>query len=140
MPENDLVELELLAVRMIEPDQLPSIALQEKGGTRELNVFIGPAEAAAIAFAMSRPQAPRRPMTHDALKQLVDALDGRVARLVIGLVPEASTYTADVTVVLADGTERHFDWRPSDAVALAVRTDPRPAILAPPALLVAPPA
>ena len=77
--------------------------------------------------------------THDALTQVVDALGGQVVRIVVGHRAETSTYTADVTVALAGGGERRFDWRVSDAVALAVRCDPPPVILVPAALLDPPP-
>ena len=137
--EADLVVLEVAGVVMTnEPEKHPFLDLRERGGERRLSIFIGPAEAASIAFALGR-EALARPMTHDALKQTVDALGGRVVRIVIGHVPDRSTYTAAVTIDLPDGTERHFDWRPSDAVALAVRTEPRPNILVPSDLLDTPP-
>ena len=79
-------------------------------------------------------------MTHDALKEVVDALGGQVVRIVRGHRPETSTYTADVTIALAGGEDRRFDWRVSDAVALAVRCDPPPVILGPASLLHPPPA
>lgn len=112
--------------------------LRERGGDRRLPVFIGPPEAGTIAFALQGRVA-RRPMTHDALKQTLDALGGRLGRIVISHSPETSTFSADVVVEVA-GAEVHLDWRVSDAVALAVRCDPRPPILAPVSLLGPPPA
>jgi bifunctional DNase/RNase len=130
--EEQLVEVTVDGVRRF--DENTAVVLREADGGRQLPVFIGAPEAAAIAFALQG-VATLRPMTHDALKQMVDALGARPLRVQIGFVPEAATFTADVTVALPDGTERHLDWRVSDAVALAVRTDPRPTVLVPAALL-----
>ncbi len=110
------------------------VLLKETGGERRLQVFIGPPEATAIAFAMQGVPTVR-PRTYDALKQTVEALGGRLDRIVVGWRAETTTFTADVVVLLPDGAERHFDWRVSDALAIAVRCTPPPAILVPSALL-----
>lgn len=134
-----LVELVLEGVEVADDaGGLPYLDLREKHGSRRLPVFIGAPEAVAIRFALGGGTS-ARPMTHDALKQMLEALGGRLECIVISLVVEASTYTADVTVTLPDGGERHFDWRVSDAVALAVRSDPRPTMVVPNSILDAPP-
>ena len=135
-PEPDLIEVELAGVATDDPTQT-LIELRERGGDRRLAVVVGHREAAAIAFGL-KGQPTARPMTHDALAQAITAFGGRIGRIVVGHRPETSTFTADVVVVLDDGSERHFDWRVSDAVAVAVRTDPPPQLLVPAALLVAP--
>lgn len=133
---DDLVEVTVVGVEQADPTR-SFIDLKEKDGRRRLPVFIGPPEAAAIAFTLQGRTTPR-PMTHDALLQAIDALGGRVTRVVLGYVPERSTFTADVVVALPDDTERHLDWRVSDAVAVAVRSEPPPTILAPTSLLAGP--
>lgn len=133
---DDLVEVTVVGVGQADPTR-NFIDLEERHGRRRVQVFIGPAEAAAIAFTLQGRTAPR-PMTHDALKQAIDALGGRVAQVVLGHVPETSTFTADVVVALPDDTECHLDWRVSDAVAVAVRSEPPPTILAPASLLAEP--
>ena len=133
---DDLVEVTVIGVEQADPTR-NFIDLKEKNGDRRLHVFIGPSEAAAIAFTLQRQTNPR-PMTHDALKQAIDALGGRVAQVVLGYVPEESTFTADVVVAVPDDAERHLDWRVSDAVAVAVRSEPPPTILAPVSLLAGP--
>lgn len=71
-PGGDLVEVTVVGV--VQPDEdRHFVNLKEKGGDRSLPVFIGPSEAAAIAFTLQG-QTTRRPMTHDALKQAIDAL------------------------------------------------------------------
>lgn len=136
--DDKLVEMVLDGVQVAaDVEGQPYLDFREKEGDRLLPVCIGAPEAVSIRFAIEG-GASARPMTHDALQQLVEALGGHLRRIVIGLVVDASTYTADVTIALLDGTERHFDWRVSDAVALAVRSDPRPTILVPEAVLTTP--
>jgi bifunctional DNase/RNase len=130
----DLVEVTLEGVGLGEAGAANHfLDLRERDGDRCLPVFIGPPEASAISFALQGRVVPR-PMTHDALKQALDALGGRLARIVISHVPETSTFAADVTLEVGSDEVR-LDWRVSDAVAVAVRCDPRPPILAPSSLL-----
>jgi len=129
-----LVKVLVEGVNMVEAERT-FVLLREAGGERRLPVFIGPPEATAIAFAMQGVPTVR-PMTHDALKQAIEALGGRIDSITVGWRAGTTTFTADVRVVLPDGIERHLDWRVSDAVAIAVRCTPTPAILVPAALLV----
>jgi bifunctional DNase/RNase len=133
-----MVALRASGIRTSSETETPFLALEEAGGSRMLLVAIGSPEATAIGFAL-QPVATKRPMTHDALKQLVDALGGRLLRITVGFQSETRTFTADVVLAADDGRERHLDWRLSDAVALAVRCDPIPPILVPESLLVEPP-
>ena len=137
--DEALVEVDVAGITTDEATNTPRLDLADTVGGRRLAIFIGPAEATAIASALQQ-VAHSRPMTHDALKEIVDALGGRVVRIVIGFQPEASTFTADVVLSLPGGDERHLDWRVSDSVALAVRCLPRPPILVPTSMLDAPPA
>ena len=125
--EDDLVEVRVSGVRAAATDT-PFLVLEDGRLGRELPIAIEPAEGNAIAFALQA-VAMRRPMTHDALKQAVDALGGRLVRVVVGFQPDEHTFTADVVLLTDDGRERHLDWRVSDSVALAVRCDPVPPIL-----------
>jgi len=114
----------------------PNLVLTD--GTRRLPIFIGPDEARAIAYALQQVEPPR-PLTHDALKQTVDALHARLVRIVVAFEPNGRTFDADVVLAMADGSEQHLDWRVSDSVALAVRYDPRPPIFVAESLLAKPP-
>jgi bifunctional DNase/RNase len=97
-----------------------ALVLGEVDGNRRLPIIIGAFEAQAIALELEKIQPPR-PMTHDLLKQLFDALDADVTDIVIDDLREG-TFFAKVRYV-HDETEGQLDARPSDAVALAVRTD-----------------
>ena len=137
-PERGLVEVRAAGIRTDAASDAPFLVLEDKGEDRRLLIGIGAAEATAIAFALQDVTV-KRPMTHDALKQTVDALGARVVRVVVGFQPETNTFTADVVLAMAGGEERHLDWRVSDSVALVVRCDPPPPILVPEPRLAEPP-
>lgn len=97
-----------------------ALVLGEVDGNRRLPIIIGAYEAQAIALELEKIQPPR-PMTHDLLKQLFDALGADVTDIVIDDLREG-TFFAKVRYV-HDENEGQLDARPSDAVALAVRAD-----------------
>ncbi len=137
-PEDSLVEVRAAGIRTNSDSETPFLVLEDTASDRTLMIAIGPSEAHAIAFALQQVTM-RRPMTHDALKQTVDALGAHLLRVVVGFQPEAHTFTADVVLAMSGGQEQHLDWRVSDSVALVVRCDPPPPILVPERLLVEPP-
>src|SRR3974377_763969 len=115
-----MVEVRLRAVRVELQSNPPLLRLQEAEGLgRTLPIFIGAPEATAIAFALQGMDTPR-PMTHDLIRELLDALDAQVLRVVVTEL-NAATYHAEI--VLRHGErELPVSSRPSDAVAVAVRT------------------
>jgi bifunctional DNase/RNase len=86
---------------------------------RVLPIWIGPTEAASIGIALEG-QPRVRPMTHDFLANIVSALHAKIDRVVIDRV-EGSTFFASVTLT-QQGESITLDARPSDSIALAVRT------------------
>jgi bifunctional DNase/RNase len=116
-----MVEMHLSAVRVEIPNNNPLLLLQETTGTkRTLPIYIGPAEAQAIAFAQQGVETPR-PMTHDLMRDIIEELGARVECIVITELRERTFY-AEIRLIL--GTTRHsVSARPSDAVAVAVRLD-----------------
>ncbi len=98
----------------------PVLLLQESDALgRTLPIFIGAPEATAIAFALQGMDTPR-PMTHDLIRDLLDGLGVDVVRVVITELRTA-TYYAEIVLRL-DDAEVPISARPSDAVAVAVRT------------------
>ena len=97
-----------------------ALVLGEVDGNRRLPIIIGAFEAQAIALELEKIQPPR-PMTHDLLKSLFDAVGADVTDIVIDDLREG-TFFAKIRYV-TDEQEGQLDARPSDAVALAVRTD-----------------
>ncbi|HLW44662.1 MAG TPA: bifunctional nuclease family protein [Acidimicrobiales bacterium] len=116
-----MVEVRLRAVRVDLQSNTPVLLLQEtEGEGRTLPIFIGTPEAAAIAYALQGVAMPR-PMTHDLIRDLLTSLDVSVERVVITEL-RSSTYFAELH--LRRGAERSVvSSRPSDAVAVAVRTE-----------------
>jgi bifunctional DNase/RNase len=115
-----MVEVRLRAVRVDLQSNTPVLLLQEtEGEGRTLPIFIGTPEATAIAYALQGVTMPR-PLTHDLMRDMLSVLDVEVERVVITEL-RSSTYFAELQ--LRRGSERSVvSSRPSDAVAVAVRT------------------
>ncbi|WP_127792485.1 bifunctional nuclease family protein [Agromyces sp. LHK192] len=95
--------------------------LLEAGGEgRILPIWIGAQEATSILVALQGEQAPR-PLSHDLLTTLFEAVDSRIAQVVITRIDDGTFY-AELTIATPTGTQV-IDARPSDAVALALRAD-----------------
>jgi bifunctional DNase/RNase len=115
-----MVEVRLSAVRVDLQSNTPVLLLTEADGLgRTLPIFIGAPEATAIAFAIQG-VTPPRPMTHDLLRDIVEALGAELERVVITELRSA-TYYAELQLRRGNGPLT-VSSRPSDAVALAVRT------------------
>jgi uncharacterized protein len=111
----------LRAVRVDLQSNTPVLLLQQTGGEgRTLPIFIGNPEATAIAYALQGVSMPR-PLTHDLMRDMLGALEISVERVVISEL-RASTYFAELHLVRGDETTV-VSSRPSDAVAVAVRTE-----------------
>lgn len=115
-----MIEVTVAGLGIAPPSQLPLLLLKERDGERVLPVGIGPLEAQAIVLPL-RGVKPPRPMTHDILVEIVSSLGVHLRRVEIVDLIE-STFHARL-MVDAGGQERTYDIRPSDAVALAVRTE-----------------
>jgi uncharacterized protein len=105
---------------MVDPiTNMPIIVLREVQGQRVLPIWVGVFEANAIALQIENVQTPR-PMTHDLLKSVIDHLDGHLERIVVCELKE-NTFYATLHVLSPKG-QLLVDSRPSDAIALALRT------------------
>ncbi len=109
-------ELRVVGVRVELPGNQPILLLKETQGERYLPIWIGAVEAAAIAFEQQGVR-PARPMTHDLLREVVTALGATLQAVHITEMKDG-IYIAE----LVFGEQRTVSARPSDAVALAVRT------------------
>lgn len=108
--------LDVLGVRVEMPTSQPIVLLRERDGGRHVPIWIGAAEATAIAYAQEGVEPPR-PLTHDLLVDVIDAVGRRLVTVRIDAVLEGVFHA---TLVLDDGTE--VSARTSDGVALALRT------------------
>ena len=112
--------MELVGIELERPPNIPCLLLKEAAGEgRVLPIFIGGPEATAIAFALEEVETPR-PMTHDLMKDLLDELGATVERVTVTELRDATFY-AEI-VLSSAGTVHSISARPSDAVALAIRT------------------
>lgn len=93
--------------------------LKGEDEARVLPIFIGANEAQSIALALGE-DPPPRPMTHDLMKDMLDSLDGSVARVDITDLRDG-TFFGKVHLTHGGIEETEFDARPSDAIALAIR-------------------
>lgn len=97
----------------------PLILLKEREGTRSLPIWVGIAEARSIASRLERIEPPR-PNTHDLATRLLEGLDGTVERVVVTEL-RRRTYYGLIVMEGPDGRVE-IDSRPSDAIAIALRT------------------
>lgn len=125
-----LVEVEVQSLGLDRSTRSPVVILREKGGERVLPIWIGPAEASAIAMHMAQVEFPR-PLTHDLIAAMLQGLDVTLQRVEIPRVEEG-TYHAQL-VLQRGGASVTLDARPSDSIAIALRT--RSTILAADVLL-----
>jgi uncharacterized protein len=98
----------------------PIVLLKTADGNRFLPIWIGHPEAAAILMKLQGASTPR-PMTHDLLADMLEQLDAEVVRITVTELRE-NTFYASITVQ-QNGSEIEVDSRPSDAIAIAVRSD-----------------
>jgi len=119
MSENGPIPMEVLGVRVELPSNQPIVLLREQDGDRHLPIWIGGSEATAIATALEG-VTPPRPLTHDLMRSVIDAVGALATRVVITEMRD-SVFYADLSLDIS-GREVHVSSRPSDAIALAVRT------------------
>jgi bifunctional DNase/RNase len=105
---------------MVDPiTNMPIIILRDRDGQRVLPIWVGIFEANAIALQMENVSTPR-PMTHDLLRNVIEDLKGQVTKVLISDLKD-NTFYALIYVDLS-GDLVAIDARPSDAIALALRT------------------
>ncbi len=94
------------------------VILRENDSDRYLPIWIGPAEADAIAVKLQDLSVPR-PLTHDLLREVIDKLGGSIRHILVNDL-QNDTFYATISIEV-NGAQEDIDCRPSDAVALAVR-------------------
>ncbi len=111
-----------MKVRGVALDQQmnPVVLLVDQSETMALPIWIGQAEATAIAMELQGVKPPR-PMTHDLLRSVLKSLTTTITRVVVTDVKD-STYFAEIHLA-TNGTPMIIDSRPSDAIALALRAE-----------------
>ena len=105
---------------MIDPiTNMPIVILKDKAGDRVLPIWVGVFEANAIALQIENISTPR-PMTHDLIKNILTEIEAEVQRIVVSDLRDNTFYA--MIYLDRDGETIAIDARPSDAIALALRT------------------
>jgi uncharacterized protein len=122
---NELVPMSIKGLMLDPVSNSPIVVLKDEEEKFFLPIWVGIFEANAIALQLENVATPR-PMTHDLLKTAIAQLDARVTRIVINDLKD-STFFAQIRVMVSRAgvadTMLELDARPSDAIALALRTE-----------------
>ncbi|MEW6170696.1 MAG: bifunctional nuclease family protein [Candidatus Omnitrophota bacterium] len=115
-----MIEMELNKIIIDEKKHDQVIVLKEKNGERLMPIIIGLNEVSSIKMKLTK-LTPPRPLTHDLLKLIIDSLEAKVEKVVIDKI-EQGTFHAKIFLRTNDGKNKILDARPSDSIALALRT------------------
>lgn len=115
-----MIEMSIESIRVSLVNYQRVVILKEKGAERYLPIWIGPAEAEAIAVRLQEVSV-ARPLTHDLLRSVIDALGAQISYIVVNDLANDTFYARLYLDV--DGKAVEIDSRPSDAIALAVRAN-----------------
>jgi bifunctional DNase/RNase len=114
-----LIEMTIKGLMVDPVTNMPIVILKDKAGERVLPIWVGIFEANAIALQIENVATPR-PMTHDLLRNVISDLDGKVDRIVVSDLRDNTFYA--LIHLTVKGESVVVDARPSDAIALALRT------------------
>jgi len=115
-----MIEMSIDSIRVSLMNYQRVVILREKRAERYLPIWIGPAEADAIAVKLQGVNVPR-PLTHDLLRSVIDTLGVTIDSIIVNDLKNDTFYAK--IILNADGGQIEVDSRPSDALALAVRAD-----------------
>lgn len=115
-----MIEMTIDSIRVSLMNYQRVVILKEKMARRYLPIWIGPAEADAIAVKLQGVTVPR-PLTHDLLSSVIDSLGATIDSIIVNDL-KSDTFYAKI-ILNIDGEQIEIDSRPSDALALAVRAD-----------------
>ena len=116
---NDMVEVVIDSIRVSLMSQQRIVILRERNAERYLPIWIGVYEAESITMALQEVEV-ARPLTHDLVKNIFNELNARVLRVEVVALRE-DTFFGSI-VVESNSHTIQIDARPSDALAVAVRT------------------
>ena len=115
-----MLEMIIDSIRVSLMNYQRVVILRVKESNRYLPIWIGPSEADSIALKLQDVAVPR-PLTHDLLRSVIASLGATVSRIVVSDLNNDTFYAK--IVLQFNGSTMEVDSRPSDAIALAVRTD-----------------
>ncbi|HEX6640097.1 MAG TPA: bifunctional nuclease family protein [Thermoanaerobaculia bacterium] len=124
MTIHDLVPMSIKGLMLDPMSNSPIVVLKDDDEKLFLPIWVGIFEANAIALQLENITTPR-PMTHDLLRDMITQLDARVTRIVINDLRDATFFAQIRLLIHGVGGDKmlEIDARPSDAIALALRTE-----------------
>ena len=120
------VYVEVGSIRLEEETDTPIMLLQQPNTNKVLPIWIGTIEAVSIAYAQEGFVHPR-PQTHDLLVNIIESLNSQIIEVCITDIQD-KTYFAEISLLTDDG-EVKLSCRPSDAIALALRTSSKISVI-----------
>ena len=114
-----MVEMKVEGLTLDPLTNMPIIILKDLAGDKALPIWVGYFEANAIALEIEKINTPR-PMTHDLLNNIISSLQAKVKHILVTDLKD-NTFFAEISVV-QNGSDMTIDSRPSDAIALALRS------------------
>jgi bifunctional DNase/RNase len=115
-----MIEMKVAGIALDAATRSPIVLLKDAGDRRALPIYIGQDQAKAIISALEN-QAPPRPLTHDLVANILQAWDLTIDRVVIHSLQDNTFYA--VLMVHQGEIKKEIDARPSDAIAIALRTN-----------------
>ena len=114
-----MVEMKVEGLTLDPLTNMPIIILKDLAGDKALPIWVGYFEANAIALEIEKINTPR-PMTHDLLNNIISSLQAKVKHILVTDLKD-NTFFAEI-LVIQNGSDMTIDSRPSDAIALALRS------------------
>ena len=116
-----MVEMRVAGIALDAASRSPIVLLRDPSGRRQVPIWIDQAQAQNILMALNG-EKPPRPLSHDLMVSLIEAGGLSLERVIVHAI-EDNTFRAVLKLSHADGSSSELDARPSDAIALALRTD-----------------
>ena len=115
-----MIEMKVAGIALHAVERTPIVLLKDASERRALPIYIGQDQARAIINALEKQSAPR-PLTHDLMANILDAWDMNLEKIIIHSLRDSTFYA--VLCLTQAGVKKEIDCRPSDAIAIALRTD-----------------
>jgi uncharacterized protein len=115
-----MIEMKVAGIALNAASRSPMILLKDSSERRALPIFIGQDQAKAIINALEG-HSPSRPLTHDLIANIFDVCDLQLEKIIVHSLEDDIFYA--VLCIDINGVKKEIDCRPSDAVAIAIRTD-----------------
>ena len=115
-----MIEMKVAGIALDAASHNPIILLKDSSERRALPIFIGQDQAKAIISALEKHNPPR-PLTHDLIANILDTWDLQLDKIIIHSLKDDTFYA--ILCLNLGGIKKEIDCRPSDAIAIALRTD-----------------